>query len=48
MGFDSFRSFLPFYIETIAIRGLAESFGALPIEDYEKDQKVFASKRIRP
>ncbi|WP_445737026.1 ParB/RepB/Spo0J family partition protein [Mariniflexile sp.] len=46
VGFDAFKSSLPTYSEAIALRGLAESFGSIPIEDFEKEQKAIAYKRI--
>jgi len=46
VGFDSFKSSLPAYSEAIALRNLAESFGSVPIEDFEKEQKAIANKRI--
>lgn len=46
VGFDSFKSSLPTYNEAIALRGLAESFGSIPITDFEKEQKAIANKRI--
>ena len=46
VGFDSFKSSLPTYSEAIALRHLAESFGSIPIEDFEKEQKAIANKRI--
>lgn len=46
VGFDSFKSSLPTYSEAMALRSLAESFGSIPIEDFEKEQKAIADKRI--
>lgn len=46
VGFDSFKSSLPTYSEAIALLHLAESFGSIPIEDFEKEQKAIANKRI--
>jgi hypothetical protein len=46
VGFDSFKSALPTYSEAMALRGLAESFGTIPIEDFESEQKAIADKRI--
>jgi hypothetical protein len=46
VGYDSFKSSLPAYREAMALRGLAESFGSIPIEDFEKEQKAIANKRI--
>ncbi len=46
VGFDSFKSSLPSYSEAIALRGLAESFGSIPIDDFETEQKDIANKRI--
>lgn len=34
------------YCEAIALRGLAKSFGSVPIEDFEKEQKAITDKRI--
>ncbi|WP_103864800.1 ParB/RepB/Spo0J family partition protein [Aquimarina sp. I32.4] len=46
VGFDSFKSSLPAYSEAIALRGLAESFGTIPITDFEREQKAVSDKRI--
>lgn len=46
VGFDSFKSSLPTYSEAMALRSLAESFGSIPIEDFETEQKAIADKRI--
>lgn len=46
VGFDAFKSALPTYSEAIALRGLAESFGTIPIEDFENEQKAIADKRL--
>ncbi|TCL67093.1 hypothetical protein EV196_103519 [Mariniflexile fucanivorans] len=46
VGFDSFKSSLTTFSEAMALRGLAESFGSIPIEDFEKEQKAIADKRI--
>ncbi|PKQ44458.1 hypothetical protein CSW08_13700 [Confluentibacter flavum] len=46
MGFHTFKSALPTYSEAIALRGLAESFGTIPIEDFENEQKAIADKRL--
>ena len=46
VGFDAFKSSLPKYCEAIALRSLAKSFGSIPIEDFEKEQKAIADKRI--
>ena len=46
VGFDAFKSSLPTNSEAIALRRLAESFGSIPIEDFEKEQKAIANKRI--
>ena len=46
VGFDSFKSSLPTYSEAMALRSLAESFGSIPIDDFEKEQKAIANKRI--
>ena len=46
VGFDAFKSALPTYSEAMALRGLAESFGSIPIEDFETEQKAMADKRI--
>ncbi|WP_165876203.1 hypothetical protein [Mariniflexile fucanivorans] len=46
VGFDSFKSSLPTSSEAMALRGLAESFDSIPIEDFEKEHKAIANKRI--
>lgn len=46
VGFDAFKSSLPTYCEAMALRHLAESIGSIPIEDFEKEQKAIANKRI--
>ncbi|MFL1010986.1 ParB/RepB/Spo0J family partition protein [Flavisericum labens] len=46
VGFDSFKSSLPKYSEAMALKSLAESFGSIPIEDIENEQKAIANKRI--
>lgn len=46
VGFDSFKSSQPTYSDAIALRDLAESFGSIPIKDFEKEQRIIADKRI--
>ena len=46
VGFDSFKSSLPAYSEALALRDLAESFGSIPIKEFETEQKAIADKRI--
>ncbi|MGZ0014630.1 ParB/RepB/Spo0J family partition protein [Yeosuana sp. AK3] len=46
VGYDAFKSALPTYSEAKALRGLAESFGSIPIGDFETEQKAIADKRI--
>ena len=46
VGFDAFRSSLPTHSEAMALRGLAESFGTVPILAFEEEQKSIADKRI--
>ena len=40
------KSSLPMYSEAIALRSLVESFGSIPIEEFEKEQTAIANKRI--
>lgn len=46
VGFDAFKSSFPAYSEAMALRRLAESFGTIPIADFESEQKEIANKRI--
>jgi ParB/RepB/Spo0J family partition protein len=46
VGFDTFKSSLPTYCEAMALRSLAESFGTVPIEEFEAEQNEIAKKRI--
>lgn len=46
VGFDAFKSSLPIHSEALALRSLAESFGSIPIVDFETEQKVIADKRL--
>uniref|UniRef100_UPI0013A6F905 hypothetical protein n=1 Tax=Confluentibacter sediminis TaxID=2219045 RepID=UPI0013A6F905 len=46
VGYDAFKSALPTYSEAMALRGLAESFGSIPIGDFDTEQKAIADKRI--
>ena len=46
VGFDAFKWSLPTYCEAIVLRSLAEILGSIPIEEFEKEQKATANKRI--
>jgi hypothetical protein len=46
VGYDAFKSALPTYSEAMTLRGLAESFGSIPIGDFETEQQAIADKRI--
>ena len=46
VGFDTLKSVLPTYSEAKVLRSLAESFGSIPIADFENEQKAIADKKI--